>query len=101
MAKPAGTGGALSVKPRRCHRRPLAFFSLVFILSIPFWIIGQASPAELLPALPVGALMLLTPVIAASILVYRRKEPLACGPCCSEPSTLYGSHRCGTSLSSS
>jgi membrane protease YdiL (CAAX protease family) len=73
MAKPAGTGGALSVKPRRCHRRPLAFFSLVFILSIPFWIIGQASPAELLPALPVGALMLLTPVIAASILVYQEE----------------------------
>jgi hypothetical protein len=71
MAKPAGTGGALSVKPRRPHRRPLAFFSLVFILSIPFWIIGQASPVELLPALPVGAFMLVTPVVASSILVHQ------------------------------
>jgi uncharacterized protein len=61
------------VGPRRRDRRPLAFFSLVFSLSLPFWIIGQVSPVELLPALPVGALMLVTPAIAASILVYQEE----------------------------
>jgi uncharacterized protein len=59
--------------PRRRDRRPLAFFALVFSLSLPFWIIGQVSPVEVLPALPVGALMLVTPMIAASILVYQEE----------------------------
>lgn len=51
--------------------RPLKFFLLVFVLSIPFWLFG----GNKLPVpidLPISALAAFTPVIAASILTYRR-----------------------------
>jgi uncharacterized protein len=51
---------------------PLKFFLLVFIISAPFWLIGATAEQKLpLPFnLPVGALVLVCPTIAASILVY-------------------------------
>jgi uncharacterized protein len=48
-----------------------AFFALVFALSIPFWIVGAATAAELLPGLPVGALQGIVPLVAAVLLVRR------------------------------
>jgi uncharacterized protein len=48
---------------------PLAFFVLVFALSIPFWLIGGLTRIELLPGLPVSSLMTVCPLIAALILV--------------------------------
>ena len=50
----------------------LAFFSLVFALSIPLWLIGAATGLQLVPGLPVSALMAFCPLIAAAILVYRK-----------------------------
>jgi membrane protease YdiL (CAAX protease family) len=47
------------------------FFTLVFILSIPFWILDAIYPIELLPGLPLSALAVLVPTLAACILVYR------------------------------
>ena len=37
-------------------RSPLAFFTLVYALSIPFWITGALAASQLLPALPISAL---------------------------------------------
>jgi membrane protease YdiL (CAAX protease family) len=50
------------------------FFLLVFVLSIPFWLVGAATGLQLLPGLPVAALMFLSPVTAALICVYREKK---------------------------
>jgi membrane protease YdiL (CAAX protease family) len=55
-------------------RSPLKFFLLVFILSIPLWLIGAVTPLQLLPGLPVSSLMVFCPLIAASILVYRERK---------------------------
>jgi membrane protease YdiL (CAAX protease family) len=46
------------------------FFGLVLLLSIPFWAIGLAD-IEILPGLPVSALMIAAPVTAAVILIRR------------------------------
>ena len=48
-----------------------AFFALVFALSTPFWIVGAATAAELLPGLPVSALQGIVPLMAAVLLVAR------------------------------
>lgn len=50
---------------------PLKYFLLVFVLSVPFWLIG-GNQLPLPVNLPVSALILINPVIAASILSYRR-----------------------------
>jgi len=56
---------------------PLKFFLLVFVLSIPFWILGAVAPdfTEILPIkLPISALMTFCPLIAAAILVYKERK---------------------------
>jgi len=58
-----------SIAPR--PKSPLAFFVLVYALSIPFWLMGAATGLELLPGLPVAAIMAICPLIAAMLLVYR------------------------------
>jgi membrane protease YdiL (CAAX protease family) len=55
-------------------RSPLKFFLLVFALSVPFWLIGAVIRLQLLPSLPVSALMAFCPLMAASILVYREHK---------------------------
>lgn len=56
-------------------KSPWIFFLLVFVLSVPFWLIGpiadQFLQKEIPINLPVSALMAVNPLIAASILVYR------------------------------
>lgn len=47
------------------QRSPLAFFVLVFALSIPFWAAGALTARQLLPALPIRALGFLCPLAAA------------------------------------
>jgi uncharacterized protein len=55
-----------------CGRRSVrGFFVLAFAVSLPFWLIGAATGARLLPGLPVSSLMAVCPAIAAAILVYR------------------------------
>lgn len=53
-------------------RSPFVFFALVFLLTIPFWLLGAATGAELLPKLPISALAVVCPMLAAMILEYRR-----------------------------
>ena len=55
-------------------RSPFTFFALVFALSIPFWLARALTSFELLPAQPVTSLMVVCPVTAAAILVYRQNE---------------------------
>ncbi|MBO9437000.1 CPBP family intramembrane metalloprotease [Ruegeria sp. R13_0] len=51
------------------QRRPYIFFVLTGVLSLPFWGLGAVADRELLPSLPVSALMVLAPGLAASVLV--------------------------------
>jgi membrane protease YdiL (CAAX protease family) len=53
---------------------PLKFFLLVFALSLPFWLAGTLTSLQLLPALPISALMFVCPVTAAAALVYRENK---------------------------
>lgn len=53
------------------------YFLLVFFLSIPFWILGFIAPdiTKIVPInLPTSALMAVCPLIAASILVYKKRK---------------------------
>jgi uncharacterized protein len=50
---------------------PLRFFALVLCLSTPFWLLGAATHAWLMPGLSVSALMAFCPMVAAMILVHR------------------------------
>jgi membrane protease YdiL (CAAX protease family) len=56
---------------RDANARPFAFFVLLFLISIPFWIAGAVSGAFLLPGLPLSALGAFCPVLAAMFLLYR------------------------------
>lgn len=52
-------------------RSPLLFVLLVLGLSVPFWLLGAKYRIELLPGLPLGAIMVVCPMAAALILVAR------------------------------
>jgi uncharacterized protein len=50
------------------------FFLLVFLLSVPFYLLGAVGgQLPILTAQPISALMALTPMVAALILVYRER----------------------------
>lgn len=58
------------------QKPPWIFFFLVFILSVPFWLVNALVKGfqEQLPiALPISALQFVVPVIVASLLVYREQ----------------------------
>ena len=57
-------------------RAILPFFGLVFLLSVPFWILGAIAPDFTKISsikLPVSALITICPLIAAIILVYKKR----------------------------
>lgn len=53
------------------HRSTAVFFGSLFLLSLPFWLLGWLVDTPLLPGLPVSALMVVCPVLAAGVLVGR------------------------------
>ena len=57
------------------RRSPLPFFALVLALSLPFWLVGALTRRQLIPTLPVSALMAICPLLAALILVERDIGP--------------------------
>ena len=61
--------------PGSAKRHPFKFFILLFALSVPFWLAGGMAEQELpLPfSLPAGALVLVCPMVAALILIYREE----------------------------
>lgn len=54
-------------------RSPLLFVVLVFALSLPLWLLGATYAVEILPGLPLGAVMVVCPLAAALILVARER----------------------------
>ena len=50
---------------------PWMFFALLFVLSVPFQLAGAFADCELMPGLPLAALIFICPAAAALILVYR------------------------------
>jgi hypothetical protein len=61
------------MKDSSTGRLLLTYILLVFALSIPIWVIGGLTGIQLLPGLPLGALMTVCPVMAALILVFRER----------------------------
>ncbi len=53
------------------RRSPFLFFGLVILLSVPFWALGAFTGLQLLPGLPIAALMVIAPALAALILRLR------------------------------
>ena len=58
-------------------KSPLIFFILIFVLSVPFWLVGAVTSSEVLPGLPMSSFMWVCPVMAATIVAYRRKRSRA------------------------
>ncbi len=59
------------------NHSPVKFFLLVFLLSIPFWILGAVTRdlTKILPIkLPISALMTFCPLLAAAILSYKEQK---------------------------
>ena len=56
---------------------PLAFFALLFALTVPFWVLGEIVgdlPKDQVPInLPIAALAAFMPMVAAAILTYRER----------------------------
>jgi membrane protease YdiL (CAAX protease family) len=53
------------------HNAVFIFFALVFVLSVPFWILGIIYPIQLLPGLPISSLAAFTPALGALMLCYK------------------------------
>lgn len=51
--------------------RTYDFFALVLALSVPFWVLGGVTKDSILPGLPISALMVLAPALAALLLVFK------------------------------
>ncbi|GAA4613812.1 hypothetical protein GCM10023108_15860 [Saccharopolyspora hordei] len=50
-------------------RLPLLFFVVVFGLSVPFWLLGAVTDVPLPAGLPISALQVVVPLVAAALLV--------------------------------
>jgi len=59
------------IADRRRSLSLIAFFLLTFTLAVPFWVLGAMSGYQLMPGLPVSALMFVCPGLAALVLVAR------------------------------
>lgn len=62
---------------RSLNRPSFKFFLLVFVLSIPLWILGSVAEdiTKVLPTkLPISSLMAFCPMLAAMILVYKERK---------------------------
>jgi membrane protease YdiL (CAAX protease family) len=64
----------MSIHTSASRRSPWTFFLLVFVLSVPFWLLGPVADQLLQKTIPIdlplSALQAVNPLIAASILVY-------------------------------
>src|SRR5690242_20840174 len=53
------------------QRSPWLFFALMFLLSIPFALLGFVTKLRLIPGIPISALGVVCPATAAVLLSYR------------------------------
>ncbi|MCL1466871.1 type II CAAX endopeptidase family protein [Argonema galeatum] len=57
-------------------KSPLKFLLLVFVLSVPFWLVGFLDLPKMLPInLPISALQFVCPITTALILVHKENKP--------------------------
>lgn len=64
------------VLPRQPRRSTLAkFFALVFVFSVPLFVLGGATDLQLMPGLSVSALAAFAPAAAALVLMHLNKKP--------------------------
>lgn len=54
-------------------RSPAVFFLLVFALSAPLWLVAPLAHVQMLPGLPMSAVMVVCPLVASLILVARER----------------------------
>ena len=66
------------------RRQVLPFLILVFVLSIPFWLLGSIFEVVLLPGLPIGAFAVFTPGIAASVWCIEEVDSQPSGASCAD-----------------
>jgi hypothetical protein len=50
----------------------ITFFALLLLVSVPFWYLGAVHPVELMPGLPIAALMAACPAVVAVALRWRQ-----------------------------
>lgn len=62
------------MKDSSAGKQLLTYCLLVFALSLPIWVIGGLTGLQLLPGLPLGALMTFCPVMAALIVIFRERR---------------------------
>ncbi len=55
-------------------KSPFKFFVLVYVLSIPFLLVGTLTHIQLLPGIPLAGLAVICPVIAAAFFAYREQR---------------------------
>jgi CAAX protease family protein len=56
---------------RATERSPWLFFALVFLLSVPFALLGFVTKLQLMPGIPISALGFVCPATAAALLSFR------------------------------
>lgn len=66
---------ALSSSSHRQTWFPWSFFALIFALSAPLWLLDAFAEIELMPGLPLSALMVFSAAAAACIFAYRHGGP--------------------------
>jgi membrane protease YdiL (CAAX protease family) len=54
---------------------PWIFFLVVFALSVPLWVLGSLTSVQLLPGLPISALMVVSTAVAACLFAWRMRGP--------------------------
>lgn len=69
---PAGVEPETGVAPTTPAASVLAFFGVTFLLTTPLWAISGALGFQILPGLPVAAVAVICPALAAIILTCRR-----------------------------
>ncbi len=52
----------------------VTYLGLVLMISLPFWALMMFYPVELLPGLPISALSVLAPTLAAAVLTYKNGD---------------------------
>lgn len=60
--------GSLPLSSARTRGSVVWFFALVFVVGLPFWLLGALTGSELMPGLPIAALMAVCPAAAALII---------------------------------
>jgi CAAX protease family protein len=70
----ASSSGNIGILVQNKRESVFIFLTLVFVLSIPFWILGAIKPIQLLPGLPISALGVFAPALSALILVYKNEH---------------------------